>query len=164
MTYVKKMELTKVSFAEGHELYGLELVSRPVQIEFLAEVAALMSDIADVSGAGQAVDAQSAKSAMSRVAQMTPRLFELFASKIKSWNYQMETEDGEIVDVAPTVEGFRSIGDDRELFSILSGWLDAIGGVSVELGKESGSGETSPELSLPMEPLSASPETSSEQN
>lgn len=163
MAYVKKMELTKVSFAEGHDLHGLELVSRPVQIEFLAEVAALMSDIADVSGASQ-TDAQAAKSAMSRVAEMTPRLFELFASKIKSWNYQMETEDGEIVDVPPTVEGFRSIGDDRELFSILSGWLDAIGGVSVELGKESGSGEISPELSLPMEPLSESPESLSEQS
>jgi hypothetical protein len=72
-----------------------------------------------------------------------------FAKALVSWN--LEEEDG--TPVPPTLEKVR----EQEFIFILpvvTAWMDAIAGVSADLGKDSGSGVTFPEGSLPMETLS----------
>ena len=152
MTYIKKMELRVVKIDDAHPLSGLELVTRPVQVGYLSKLASLLSDVAGISQRG---DDSDARQNLAEVEEKTTQLFAMFADKIKSWNYQMETEDGDIVDVPATAEGFQSIGNDLEVFDILNAWLTALAGVNADLGKESSSGEASLELSALTEPLSA---------
>lgn len=156
MAYVKKVDFKRITFAEGHDLHGLEILSRPVQVAYLGKVASLLSDIAAVAARPNEMDGAAARAGLAEIQSISEVLFELFADKIKEWNFQMEGEGGEVIDVPPTVDGFRSIGDDQEVFSILNAWLAALAGVPVDLGKESSSGENSPELSALMEPLSTS--------
>ncbi len=75
-------------------------------------------------------------------------LIEGFAKALVSWN--LEDEDDE--PVPANVQGVR----DQELpflLPIVTSWMDAVAGVSPDLGKESSSGETSPEVAIPMAPL-----------
>jgi hypothetical protein len=78
-------------------------------------------------------------------------MFSAFANALRSWN--VEDDDGN-----PVPTDLAGIYSQELTFiqTIIWAWVDAITGVSDELGKESGSGETFPEGSLPMEPLSES--------
>ncbi len=72
-------------------------------------------------------------------------LFEGFAKALVSWN--LEDEFGKAVPA--TLAGVR----DQEfpfLMPIITAWMDAVAGVSADLGKESGSGEIIPVPQIPM--------------
>lgn len=72
-------------------------------------------------------------------------LFDGFAKALISWN--LEDEFGTAIPA--TLEGVR----DQEfpfLMPIITAWMDAVAGVSADLGKESRSGVTSPDLQIPM--------------
>ncbi|HET7846937.1 MAG TPA: hypothetical protein VFL72_05545 [Acidimicrobiia bacterium] len=75
-------------------------------------------------------------------------LIEGFGRALVSWN--LEDDDDE--PVPATIEGVR--GQELPfLLPIVTSWMDAVAGVSADLGKESSSGETSPEVAIPMAPL-----------
>lgn len=81
----------------------------------------------------------------------TEELVELLAERLVSWN--LEDENG--TPVPPTLDAIR--GEDNDLvFAIINHWTDAIGGVKAPLPESSPSGEPSPAVSIPMEPLSES--------
>lgn len=76
----------------------------------------------------------------------------MLAACLVDWN--LEEEDGR-----PLPTTFEVLADQEYdfLMDIIGAFQAAVAGVSEELGKGSGSGETSPaELELPMEPLSPS--------
>jgi hypothetical protein len=80
---------------------------------------------------------------------------EIVGRQLVGWN--LEDEDG--TPVAATLEGVLS--QDMELVTaILVAANSTIYGVSAPLDESSTSGETFPEASLPMEPLSPSPSSS----
>lgn len=72
--------------------------------------------------------------------------FETFASCILAWN--LENDRGEAI--PPTVQGLHALPLPVAM-SIIGEWVNAIGGVSPELGKDSVSGATFPEGQLPVE-------------
>ncbi|MFB4312938.1 hypothetical protein [Actinomadura sp. 21ATH] len=87
------------------------------------------------------------------------RPFEILADVLVSWNLQEEDDEGNAVDVEPTRDAL--LCDLPWATKLLKAWMRAVNGISNDLGKDSPSGETSvPEPSLPMEPLSPSPQSS----
>jgi len=78
-------------------------------------------------------------------------LIDRFCDKLESWN--IEDDDGAI---PPTRNGLLSLDFPDAVYLILS-WVDAMTAIEPSLGKDSTSGEPSPEVQLPMEPLSTSP-------
>jgi hypothetical protein len=81
-------------------------------------------------------------------------LFSGFADALLSWNLEDETT-GE--PVPATLDGLLAQEFDFVL-QIVMAWLDAISGVAAPLAKPSPAGATTLEASLPMAPLSPSPE------
>lgn len=82
-----------------------------------------------------------------------PFLLDMLADFLVEWNLRDEESN---VKIPATRAGLGSL---EIPFSteIVCAWLPASAGMSKELGKESSSGDTSPELSIPMEPPSPSP-------
>ena len=78
---------------------------------------------------------------------------ESFAHALVSWN--LEDEDGN--PLPATLETLRTYPDIGFINGLTKAWIDAVTGVDDELGKDSTSGETFPEASIPMEPLSPNP-------
>lgn len=76
-------------------------------------------------------------------------MFEIFAKALKSWN--LEEEDG--TPVPATLAGVYEQELDF-ILAIVMRWAGALAGVTESLGKDSTSGVTFPEASLPMDPLS----------
>jgi hypothetical protein len=72
--------------------------------------------------------------------------FKIFASCVLSWNL----EDDQGNPIPPTVEGLTAI-DITTAMNIIAAWVNAVVGVSPELGKGSPSGATFPEGQLPVE-------------
>lgn len=76
-----------------------------------------------------------------------------FAKYLVSWNL----EDDDDTPVPATLEGLRT-QDLGFVFQIIEAWLDSVSAVAGPLAPPSSSGRPSLEGSLPMEPLSPSPE------
>lgn len=81
------------------------------------------------------------------------RVFESFAKALVSWN--LEDEDGN--PLPATLEAIESYPDAEFMTTLVSAWVNAITGVDKDLGKDSTSGKSFPEDTIPMEPLSANP-------
>jgi hypothetical protein len=80
------------------------------------------------------------------------KLFQSFAEQsLRSWN--LENDDD--TPIPATLEGLLS-QDFEFVFEIIDAWMDTMVGVTEDLKAQSSSGKPSPELSLPMEPLSDS--------
>lgn len=75
-----------------------------------------------------------------------------FAKALVEWNLL----DDDDQPVPATLEGLQDQEFDFAL-TIVMAWLNAVGGVSKDLGKDSTSGRSFPEVSIPMELLSPSP-------
>lgn len=84
------------------------------------------------------------------------KLFDGFAGALVSWNLTQTDDGGVEVPIPADLEGVYAQDVDFML-RIISAWLGAIGGVPGPLDGASAGGERSVELSLPMEPSSASP-------
>lgn len=81
------------------------------------------------------------------------RLTEAFAHVLVSWNYCEKVGDADPEPVPATAEGMLAM-DYQMLLAIVNGWLGAVGGVPGPLDSGSGSGDTQPEVYIPMELLS----------
>jgi hypothetical protein len=148
--YVRKQKVFRVEFTDEHSLAGLELLTRSLSIKEFAEFGLQIAAIGEVvDSASSPEDQLLAISQMSTGVDMVKKSF---ADALISWN--MEEEDGS--PTPPTADGVGRL-DDMEFLSMVGSWLEALGGVLAPVGKGSGSGETTPELSLPMDISSPSP-------
>ena len=148
MTYVRKPKIFKVSFEEPHPLSGLSLCTHPLSVREFAAFGLKLAEAADVERAG--TDIEQLKGIAS-ILDSLDDVRAMFADKLISWD--MEEEDG--TPTPATLDGVLLL-DDGEFYGIVEEWLSAIGGVDADTGKDSGSGETVPELLPLMEPLSPS--------
>ena len=80
------------------------------------------------------------------------RVYESFANALVSWN--LEYEDGRPVPM--TLEALENYPDVAFISGMTEAWFKAVTAVDDELGKDSTSGKSYPEGSIPMEPLSLS--------
>jgi len=111
---------------------GLEVAARSVTLERWMEITGLSGD-----------DALSATSLPDDGPPPGAGLREGFAEALVSWNL---TNGGKPVPATPAGLAAQDVGLVRDL---VKGWLEAVSGVSEALGKDSGSGGTSPEESIP---------------
>jgi hypothetical protein len=74
------------------------------------------------------------------------KMLDMFASVLVSWN--LEDEDGKPV---PATREELGREDPGFVFDVIVKWMEAAAGVSAPLSETSSSGETSAELSLPMD-------------
>ncbi len=130
-----KRKTYKLKWPEGHDLHGLEIRLAGMNMEELQTLASMKE---------AAQEAQQSKD----ISQITP-LFDLFADKLISWNY--EEDDG--TPIAATAEEVRKL-DITVFIPAVLGWTDAVASVASPLKKSSSSGEVPQGVSIPMEVLS----------
>jgi hypothetical protein len=121
---------------EDPGMAGLEVVARSLSIGEFAKVTRLADQVKDDSEATAGV----------------LDLFEMLGKSLASWNLEDEVGDP----VPADYEGIKTQELDF-ILAIVSAWISAIADVTPPLPAGSNSGGTSPEASLPMEPLSPSP-------
>lgn len=86
--------------------------------------------------------------------QQLDAFVELLAVHLEAWN----ATDDDDVPLPPTVDGLRAV-DPMVVFFMAADWMTQVTRVSVPLGRRLSGGGTSLELSIPMAPLSPSPES-----
>ncbi len=131
MGYRKKNKNVVLKFAEDHDLYGLEVRLRGMNIgEYLAFTGYDGGDGETVAG-----------------------LIARFGEHLLSWN--LEEEDGTPVPATPDAVQQQ---EHELILALANAWTDALAGVhkADPLSESSPSGELSPVASIPMEPLSES--------
>ncbi len=136
MGFKKKTTIYELMFADA-ELEGLEVRAKSVP----------SGTLLDLMDAASKVDV-TVKSFSPGDLLAIKQLLTGFAEALVSWN--LEEEDG--TPVPPTLESVHA-QEITFIMPIVTAWMDAVAGVSSDLGKDSGSGETFPEGSLPMETL-----------
>ena len=135
-----KRKTYKLKWPEGHELHGLEVVTKGVSFEKAFELASLAAAI----GTQESTEEKLATA---------DKLFEGFARRLISWN--LEEDDGS--PVAPTLEEVKD-QDMGFMIALISTWMDAVSSVDTPLPQGSKPGPSmAPEASLPTESLSPSP-------
>lgn len=85
-------------------------------------------------------------------AKATEEMLGYFANALIGWNLEGEKEDGSWEKVPSTLDGIKS-QDLPFVLRIVEAWTDVLAGTEADLGKDSDSGGTSLEESLPMAPL-----------
>lgn len=138
MGYRRKRKVYVLKF-EDPELAELEVRAEGASVEQLMD----LMDLARFGAGGAKFGIEDMKEIKG--------LFDLFASKLISWN--LETEDGK--PVPATAQG---LGDqDMDLaMDLVMAWVGAVIGVSDPLEQSSTDGTPYPAESIPMETLSAS--------
>lgn len=138
MGYRRKRKVYVLKF-EDPELAELEVRAGGASVEQLMD----LMDLARFGAGGAKFSIEDMKEIKG--------LFDLFASKLISWN--LETEDGE--PVPATVQGLRDQDMDLAMDLVMA-WVGAVIGVSDPLEQSSTGGAPYPVESIPMETLSAS--------
>jgi hypothetical protein len=129
MSYKRKNY--RLTWPEGHVRHGLNVVMRGMSIDDMNMVTAFKGvSKDDIEGS----------------AELLSSIAELLAGKMVSWDL---TEDDD-TPVPVSVETIRR-EDLTMVMEILNAWTDAAVGVKASLGKDSNSGSTFPEESIPME-------------
>jgi hypothetical protein len=144
MGFQKPKKVYKLVWPEDHELHGLEVRVHSLPLGQFMELMSL-SNLSKSSGFGE------------EDRQQVHQLFTGFAGALVSWNLEDEDPRGEdfpSIPVSPDLDGLYS-QDFGFVMQIIMAWMDAVANVSVDLGKASQTGGTSPEASIPMEPLSS---------
>lgn len=121
---------------ETPEYLGLEVSARVLSLGRLLDIADLADRARAGAGLGEVRD-----------------LVDAFADSLAGWNLEDEISDAEI---PKTTDGVLSLDTDLALAMILA-WFDGMVSISTSLGKASTSGPPSPEVHIPMEPLSPDP-------
>lgn len=143
MGFKPAQDVVKLTFAEGHRYYGLEVRAR---VPAMSTLVGLM-DLKDLAAdSGEPTPDQ-----VRRVVAGLDEVRQVLADHLLSWN----VETDEDVPVPATIEGIRGLSEAFTM-GVLNEWMTAAAGVMADLGKDSTSGGPSPEESLPMEPVSAS--------
>lgn len=135
MGFKREPKLYRLKF-EDPSMAGLEVDAKSLSTGAFLEVAGLADAVK-----GDSLDAAAAR-----------KLFEVFAGALVSWNLEDEHDQP----VPATYEGVVSQDMDFVL-EIIMAWIGAMSSVDTPLPGALNSGGTSPEASLPMEPLSPSP-------
>lgn len=141
MSYVRSKFL-KFTFADDAALDGLEIRTKRVSSETIVELMEL-KELREEGSSNR---------------EVLERPFEILGDVLVSWNVQEEDDDGNLTDVPPGRDAL--LADIPWATKLLGAWMGAITSISRDLGKGSPSGSNSPAPSLPMEPLSPSPESS----
>lgn len=129
---------------EFSEYEGLEVEARSVNTGQFLKIVSLAAGLENLGGDESKFTAEDVNT--------IEQLFKLFANVLRSWNLIDEDEGGNDVPVPPTMEGLLS----QELnlvMEVIGAWIDAVGGVDAETGKDSPSTATSPVPLPPMEVL-----------
>jgi hypothetical protein len=129
MSYKRKNY--RLTWPEGHVRHGLVVSMRGMSIDDMNTVTAFKGI---------------SKDDVEQSAELLSSIAELLAAKMVSWNL---TEDDD-TPVPVSVETIRR-EDLTMIMEILNAWTDAAVGVKATLGKDSNSGSTFPEESIPME-------------
>lgn len=95
------------------------------------------------------------------VRDVLSEIAEAFAGVIIEWNFEVEVRPGEYEFAPANVDGLRAV-DPAMLMAMVESYMTAVMGVPGPLSQPSKDGASSVEGSLPMEPLSESPESSPE--
>lgn len=139
MGFKPPRKLYKLKFAD-EEMNGLEVTMRSVSMGKILELQELSVTVGD--------DPQAKEVAAQFRTMMT-----IFADALVEWN--VEDDDEQAV---PADFGGVLTQDPGFVMAVIQAWIQAISGVDAPLPAGSNSGATFPEASLPMEPLSPSPE------
>jgi hypothetical protein len=145
--YVRKATIYRLIF-EDEDLDGLEVRVRGMTTGQLLDLTRAASSLVGKVG-GQVRVEDLAPSDMDSM----DLLFSSLADALVEWNLEEEV-DGAVLPVPATLAGIRS-QESAFVFRLVSEWMEAAGGTPGPLGGRSTSGGTFPEVSLPMEPLSA---------
>jgi hypothetical protein len=129
MSYKRKNY--RLTWPEGHVRHGLVVSMRGMSIDDMNTVTAFKGI---------------SKDDVEQSAELLSSIAELLADKMISWNL---TEDDD-TPVPVSIEAIRR-EDLTMIMEILNAWTDAAVGVKASLGKDSNSGSTFPEESIPME-------------
>lgn len=146
----KRDKTYALRWADGSEFAGLEVEARVLPIGYMEQFGSVMA-FKDRAG-----DDDFTQEDMATLVS----LFTDFAEQaLVAWNF--ETDDGE--PVPATVDGMRRVDFEMGI-EIITEWVTAVTAVSEksdgDLGKDSPPGGTSPAVSIPMEPLSPGPASS----
>jgi hypothetical protein len=127
MGFQRGRKLYALKWPEGHDNHGLEVNMRGLSVDQLVRVLRLTTQKNE-----------------DNLAAIFSELFELFASKLDSWNIEDEGEP-----IPATKESVDMLAEDDPywLFGIVLAWATAIGSVDIPLPEGLSSGETSQELS-----------------
>lgn len=132
MGYRRHRQVVSLVWPEGDELHGLKIEAKAIPVGMYLKFTTVFGQ----PGSSDNEDEVRA-------------IYASFADSLVSWN--LEDEDGE--SVPATLEGLFTQELDF-INRLVWAWAQSLTTVPEDLGKESPSGETSPEASLPMEPLS----------
>lgn len=149
MTYTRKRKIVRLEYDSSHDWAGLVVRTRSLSTGLFRKIIQFGALMADGDGRPKL----SAKDAAE-----IPKLFDIFAGVLIDWTLEEEDEDGAVVPVPPTGAGIDSQDIDFVL-ALMGDWIGQIVSVSPDLGKGSNSGGISPAPSLPMAPLSPSPQS-----
>ena len=140
MGYTPKKKLYKLKFADP-DMNGLEVVMHSVPVGVMLQI----DELAGAIGSSQEAGSTSGK---------FREMLEIVAGALDSWN--IEDEDG-----TPLTADFNGLAtlETQFVMELIAAWSQAVAGVPSPLGKSSTPGATFPEASLPMEPLSSSPQS-----
>lgn len=150
--YKPKTRLYDISFADDHELAGLEIKMRALRLGELEKLGGLAEkfETLGLDEHGAMDDTTKTGSRIGVLGEMIGRL----APVLVSWNrldldtmrYDEETEEYEETEdteyLPANADGLRRL-EDWEFMAILSGYLQHAVGVSADLGKGSNSGQQS---------------------
>ncbi len=139
----------------GTELDGLEVTARSAPIGMVLELGSMVDAMVELPDLTE-LDGQAPAEQVRRVGKsmtVLSKIITMYSGVLLRWNYTLRGE------AQPATEaGMRTL-DPAHVMMIVKAWQAAVTMVPAELGKELSSGETSPELSIPMEPLSPNPES-----
>ncbi len=134
-----KRKTYKLKWPEGHDLHGLEVVTKGLSVEATFEMATLAAGLAGDSATEVKVGTAN-------------KLFAGFADRLVSWNLQ-EDDD---TPVPATLAGVQD-QDMSFMIALISTWMDAVSSVDIPLPRGSKPGPaTAPEATLPTVALSPS--------
>jgi hypothetical protein len=160
MGYKPQKKVFKLKFADP-EYEGLEVMAKSVSTGTLLEFQALATEarqstpgLTSESSREEIAEAIAASNGNSDGVEKFSLLVDKFAGVLISWNVEEEVElpDGGTVDVPVPANRDGLLAQDPDfVMAIIMAWTDAVSGVNSPLPNASPSGETFPELSLPME-------------
>jgi hypothetical protein len=142
--FVRKRNVFRLVFEDDHELAGLIVRVGHLNTGQLLDMTKTATLLGEVMSGGKMPTGD-------EVAAMN-LMFDSFSEALVEWN--LEREDGSAVPA--TMAGIRE-QDAAFILTLITAWMTAAGGVPDPLAGGSTSGETFPEASIPMEPLSVSP-------
>lgn len=144
MAYKYEPNTYTMTFDEKHRFHGLTMKVRSVKLGDFTKV------IAMAGMAEKAMDESASDALKAEALEAMDSLFNAFSKALVSWD--MEDEDG--TPIPASREGLDML-DFEFVLPLVQEWMQAIGGVSQELGKGFSSGGTSPAPAIPLPEMAA---------